>query len=181
MIVTTSPAPPSLLGQTNIERICAKARSAPLGAICEVGVYQGGSAYYLAEVARERGVELHLFDTFSGMPFADTIDSHKVGDFADTAEEAVRKAIPDAVMHVGTFPETFDAMRIGPVSFVHVDCDQYRSVRDTILAFMPVLVPGGVMVFDDWDLAGARQAIEELIPDGLTIGDGRPYYTKPTL
>ena len=47
-------------------------------AMAEVGVYKGGSAWFIAKVADERGVDLHLFDTFTGIPFHDPKDSNRI-------------------------------------------------------------------------------------------------------
>jgi len=131
--------------------------------IVEVGVFNGGSAWYLAEAARIKGDELHLFDTFSGIPFHDPNDSNVTGEFPGSYE-SVLEAIPDAHFHVGIFPETMPT-DLKSVSFVHCDCDQYRSVRPVIDIFWPLLVPGGVMAFDDMFTAGGRRAILETFPD----------------
>ena len=153
------------------------ARQAPAGLFVEVGVYQGGSAWHLAQVARERDAALHLFDTFTGTPFADPEDRDQVGSFSDTMLEAVRKAIPDAVFHPGLFPETLPADLV-EIAFVHCDCDQYRSVRAVIEHLWPRLVPGGLMVFDDDNTPGGKHAITEGIDELLEL-KGRVYARKP--
>jgi len=154
------------------------ARQTPAGCFVEVGVYQGGSAWHLAWVARERGEKLHLFDTFNGMPFADEGDQDPVGSFGETSLEAVREAIPDAVFHPGLFPATLPE-DIGPVAFVHCDCDQYRSVSAVIERLWRLVVPGGIIVFDDVDTPGGRRAIAEGIGELLEL-DGRKYARKLT-
>jgi cephalosporin hydroxylase len=157
--------PYSLVSESHLSDLEELVRSTPAGhAIVEVGVYQGGSAWYLANVARDRGDDLHLFDTFTGIPVHDENDSHQVGDFGDTSLEAVQQAIPTANFHVGIFPATMPDT-IKSVSFVHSDCDQYRSVRAVISKFWPLLVPGGVMAFDDMDTVGGARAIKEVFPD----------------
>lgn len=149
--------PESLLGAGTIASMMALARAAPSGILAEVGVYKGGSAWHLAQLGRE----LHLFDSFSGMPIADADDYHKVGDFADTSPEMVAALVPSAILHIGTFPDTLP-MNLTGFAFVHVDCDQYRSVRDSIKCLSPHMVPGGIMLFDDWQCtAGATKAISE--------------------
>ena len=88
-----------------LEMVCL-ALTTPPGPMVEVGVYQGGSAWYLARVATHRACDLHLFDTFKGQPHTSKDDHHQIGDFADTSVDAVRQAIPMAQVHVGIFPET---------------------------------------------------------------------------
>jgi O-methyltransferase len=156
--------PRSLMAEFHLSYLEMLAASTPRGAMVEVGVYKGGSAWYLSKVAQSRGDDLHLFDTFSGMPFHDPEDSNRTGEFADTSYEAVCQAVPHAIFHVGVFPETMPDS-IKSVSFVHSDCDQYRSVRAVIDTFWPIMIGGGMMVFDDMDTVGGRKAILETFPD----------------
>jgi hypothetical protein len=141
------------------------AATTPPGDIVEVGVYRGGSASVLAEVSRSKGCRLHLFDTFLGMPFAGADDKHQVGDFGDTSLRAVSELVPDALIYPGVFPSTLPATWTEPfLAFVHCDVDQYESTRSVIEHLWPMLVPGGVMWFDDCELAPAMRAIEEMLP-----------------
>lgn len=155
--------PVTLLGEASYETLKVLARQSPQGgAFAEVGVYRGGAAWGLAEIARERQVSLHLYDTFTGIPYAspEQGDSHRPGDFSDTSLEEVRRAIPDAYYHVGIFPDTLYPM--GPVAFVHCDCDQYAAVRAVCEVMHPLMMAGGIIVFDDYgSLAGATRAVEE--------------------
>jgi O-methyltransferase len=151
----------SVIAPHHLEELVDAARSAPPGDFVEVGVYRGGSAVLLAEVARATGRRLFLFDTFTGIPFRDAVDRHEVGDFSDTSLEMVREAVPDATFCVGVFPDTMPD-DIGPIALAHVDCDQYRSVHDCCAHLGPRMAPGGVMVFDDPNvLDGASQAVRE--------------------
>lgn len=158
-------APDSLINIEAIGEMCLIAASTPFwGCFVEVGVYKGGSAWHLAATARRQGRALHLFDTFTGIPFKGILDDHEVGDFSDCAAQAVRDAIPDAYVHVGVFPATIMAIGLDDIAFVHVDCDQYRSVKDCISYLWPRLICGGVMLFDDWQCTrGATRAIEDAL------------------
>jgi O-methyltransferase len=168
--------PPSLIGPPALAELMRLAEAAPNGRMVEVGVYQGGSAWCLATIAEQRGVELHLFDTFRGIPFTGILDYHRAGDFADTSVEAVRQALPTAIFHVGIFPETLpnDLDQIG---FAHIDCDQYRSVRDCIECLGPRMLPKGIMVFDDYShLDGATAAVKELLGEPPRSAGGRYHW-----
>lgn len=169
--------PESLIDEGSLGRTAELARRAPLGCFVEVGVYKGGSAWFLAEVARERGNALHLFDTFTGIPFEGPNDGNRAGEFADTSADAVRAAIPDAVVHVGIFPATLPADLHG-VAFVHCDCDQFDSVRSVIDELWPRMVPGGIMVFDDVNTRGGQAAINATFPERQEHA-GRHYVVKP--
>lgn len=172
-------APDSLIHRGQIAEMCEIARRTPDGCFVEVGVYKGGSAYHLAKVADDQGRVLHLYDTFDGIPWRrDGIDEHPVGDFADTSVDAVRAAIPTAVIHEGTFPGTLAAT--GPIAFVHVDCDQYQSVRACITELWARMVPGAVMLFDDYGLLrGATLAVDEsFVPERLEQTSGGHAYVR---
>jgi hypothetical protein len=158
----------SVINAECLHELRREAEAAPAGNFVEVGVYRGGSAQHLYEVACATGRQLYLYDTFAGMPFRDAIDVHPVGDFGDTSLTYLRKVLPLAIICVGTFPQTLGYT--GPIALAHVDCDQYRSVRDACVTLAPRMVAGGVMVFDDYnELPGARLAVDEVFGDRVEI------------
>jgi O-methyltransferase len=141
------------------------------GHVAEVGVYRGGTALLLAR-AFDGAAEVHLFDTFAGMPATDPRhDLHVAGDFQDTAESDVRRLLSrcrGVILHPGFFPGTATGLEDQVFRFVHVDVDIYRSVLDCAEFFYPRLVPGGVLVFDDYgwsSTTGAREAVDEFFTD----------------
>lgn len=159
----------SLLDEARAQTLFQLARHASglPGDFAEVGVYRGGTAYLLAHVAGDARRELHLFDTFAGMPETDSArDLHAAGDFADTSVEAVRSFVgsaPHVVFHVGLFPATTTELSGRAFALVHVDVDIARSVEDCCEFFYERLVPGGVMVFDDYGFRscpGAKSAVD---------------------
>lgn len=170
----------SEIAADTINELVEAARRAPPGDLVEVGVYKGGSASGLMDVAREQGRRLFLFDTFTGIPIADAeVDRHKVGDFGDTSLDAVRAALPDAIFKPGIFPGTLTD-DVGPIALAHVDCDQHASVSACCTTLAARMVEGGVMVFDDYDvLPGAKQAVEEAFAGRVVIsprGKARVYF-----
>lgn len=174
--------PTSLVGAGAIEDLCLIAAAAPPGCFVEFGVYQGGTAWHLAKIARQQDRLLYLYDTFTGIPCKADIDPHRIGDFSDTTLAQVMRAIPEAIYCVGTFPDTL--VNMGPIAFVHVDADQYQSIKDAIRLFVPRMVRGASIVFDDYKcLAGADQAIAEWETElGYTIAmtrNQKGWWTKP--
>jgi hypothetical protein len=134
------------------------------GCIVEVGVYKGGTAYFLDQWAQLNHRDCYLYDTFSGMPYADPGDQHRVGDFADTTLQSVKELIPHAHIVPGIFP--LSAVPMPPVAFAHIDVDQYRSYKETCTYLDPLMAPGGVMWFDDADcLDAAARAVFEMYGD----------------
>lgn len=154
---------PSAMSDASLNDMVALARTTPPGPFVEVGVWQGGSAQRLYEVAQEQRRATWLFDTFTGIPFADPVDIHKVGDFNGVDLEAIRLAMPKANIVKGIFPASLGP-RPDSIAFIHEDTDQYRSTRSVIVYLWPRLVPGGIILFDDYntsDCPGSRRAIDE--------------------
>ena len=163
-----SAGPFTLIGEDKCASLCRIAKECPDGCFVEVGVYQGGSAWHLARLAEEQGRAIYLYDTFTGIPFKSEVDVHQVGDFADCSYEAVCEAVPYATVVRGVFPDSMVPMP--PLSFAHLDCDQYESVKRSLKVLAPLMVDGGAIVLDDvWCLEGATQAMMESgLPYGVT-------------
>ncbi|MFO0735181.1 MAG: TylF/MycF/NovP-related O-methyltransferase [Labilithrix sp.] len=162
----------TLLSETRAHMLFSLARHAVQleGSFAEIGVYRGGTAYLLANVAKTKKRDLHLFDTFEGMPETDVKnDLHTAGDFADTSLESVRKFVGNsAEYHQGFFPATAAGLEDTRFSFAHVDVDIHQSVADCCSFFYPRMTPGGVMVFDDYgwtSCPGAKRAVDDYFAD----------------
>jgi predicted O-methyltransferase YrrM len=176
---------PSAVPHYIIESLVRLASKAPEGNIVEVGVYQGGTAWHLTELAKQQNRKIYLYDTFSGIPFKGDLDYHQVGDFSDTSFEKVRDALPYATVVEGIFPDS--AVEMDNIAFVHLDCDQYQSVIDSIAYLKPKMVKGGIIWFDDaigdhnyvgtpGQVNGADFAMRELYGKDFLISDcGKPY------
>jgi len=160
--------PTCVVGTDTIREIRYAASNAPRGCFAEIGVYQGGSAFHLWEIAKRQLRKLYLYDTFSGIPYKGTDDSHNAGDFADCSAEEVRTRLPGAIVVEGIFPESA-RMDMSGIAFVHLDCDQYKSYRDAIGFLLPRMARGGIMWFDDSPcLKGAAKAVSEFFtPESL--------------
>ncbi len=131
------------------------------GEFAECGVWLGGSAKVLL-----KGRPLHLFDTFMGMPDNDDPAKLPGGSFGDTSELLVREYLgSEPRIHAGKIPDTFKGLEETKFSFVHVDVDLYDSTVDCITFFLPRLVLGGMMVFDDYGFpdyyASEKRAVDE--------------------
>ncbi len=169
--------PTSLVGEHTIAEMLKHAETTPAGCFVEVGVYKGGTAWHLNELAKKQQRKLYLYDTFCGMPYRDeTVDSHRVGDFGDTTQSEVAAAIPEAIISAGIFP--LSALVMEPVAFAHLDCDQYQSVKDSVIYLLPLMVQGGIIWFDDpFCLDGATKALKELFTHYQVAECGKAYVT----
>lgn len=145
----------------------ARATTSLPGALVEVGVYQGGTLRLLADAVAGSGEPPIGFDTFAGMPATDPDrDIHLAGDFADTSVPAVRAAMAgrEVSLRQGIFPTGVDTAGLDEVRFAHIDVDIYASVLGSTEYLYPRLVPGGVIVYDDYgwtSCPGARQGVDE--------------------
>ena len=172
----------SIVAPQQVEAMCQLAATTPPGAFCEVGVYRGGSAAKLYDVALAQGRELHLFDTFRGTPVhVPGLDHHKVDNEFEALDTPglILAHLPTAKVHVGIYPATHPE-DLGDVAFIHCDCDQYDSYRGVIDRMWPCVVPGGILLFDDYPyLAGAKKAVEEsFLPGQLRPCLSRFYVIK---
>jgi O-methyltransferase len=171
------PPLPSQVGEDVIAELIERARRTPVGAFLEVGVFQGGTAWHLAKLGAEQQRELYLFDTCTGIPYSSPIDSHKVGDFSGVDVAALRNSLPGATIIPGIFPAS--AIDLPPLAFVHLDCDQYQSVRESALYLAPLMQPGGVMWFDDSPcLESAKLATREIFGDRLLLSRTNKHYVE---
>lgn len=173
----------SLVDPKTIDAMIETARGTPPGCFVEVGVYQGGTAQHLAKLAEEQSRQIFLYDTFTGIPYQGEHDLIQCGTFEDTSFEQVANAIPYATIVRGIFPESAVrlAVEMGPISFIHLDCDQYQSYKDSLHFLIPRCQPGTVIWFDDYGcLPGADKAIHEIFhPEQLLLHNtGRKTFVR---
>jgi Tfp pilus assembly protein PilF/predicted O-methyltransferase YrrM len=117
------------------------------GLILEFGVYTGGSIIYIAE--RLKNHKIYGFDSFQGLP-EDWGVTAKKGQFAVDKLPALKENIE---LVVGWFDETlptFVKQRSGPISLLHIDCDLYSSTKTIFDNLNDWIVPGTVIVFDEY-------------------------------
>jgi O-methyltransferase len=177
----------SLNARYNLYALASASALASQSDFAECGVYKGGTAKILAEIAGERPI--YLFDTFSGMPETDpSKDLHRAGDFADTSLEAVQRylsANKNAVCIPGFIPDSLRPCLNKRFSFVHIDLDIYSAISAASEFFYPRLDKGAVMLFDDYGFPscpGARLAIDEFFSDKpetpIVLNTAQAFITK---
>lgn len=142
------------------------------GAMAEVGVYEGASARLIREADPER--QLHLFDTFEGLPETQESDTahhlgpYQKGEFAcafDNVSEYLSGS-NHITIHKGLFPATAEAITGERFSFVHSDVDIYQSTKAVLEFFYPRMVPGGILITHDFVSAGGvNRAFVEFLSD----------------
>jgi len=153
------------------------------GMVAECGCFRGLSSYLLCSTLQQAdaafdGRGYRIFDSFAGLSAPsqeDAIEGEgaqvgrlrhmtRAGNFAASLDKvkAALSAFPRIEYFPGWIPAAFPKEDGVRYRFVHVDVDVYKPTRDSIEYFYPRLVPGGVIVCDDYNWPGARQAIEEV-------------------
>ncbi len=141
------------------------------GNVAECGVFRGASAYFLAQAIIREGADrtLHLFNSFEGLSEPQALDgTHWTkGDLSCGRSDVEAELAPVSSViqiHPGWIPSKFGEVGNEQFCFVHVDVDLYQPTRDAIEFFYFRLVPGGVLVCDDYGFEtcpGARRAMDE--------------------
>jgi O-methyltransferase len=161
------------------------------GAMVESGVWRGGSMQAVARTLLDRrvsGRELHLFDTFEGMPPPTEEDRRLKGppaselmasrpcsdniwaiaDLADVRAGMERTGYPDERIHYhpGRVQDTIPAQAPEQIALLRLDTDWYASTKHELAHLYHRLVPGGVLIIDDYDYwEGSRQATDEFLAE----------------
>lgn len=160
------------------------------GDVCEFGVAQGATSAVIANEMMGSSDNLHLFDSFAGLPpptAGDALidDIFKLGTmeaYAGTmanGQDQVLARLAEiefpgdrVVLHAGFFSETLKPGNGGRlpsrVRFAFVDVDLYESTSQA-LSFLAGVMPAGAMVIvHDYGFfsAGVERAVGEAIPTG---------------
>jgi hypothetical protein len=161
------------------------------GDIIEFGCYRGGSAIFMASLAKRYLPHARVWglDTFEGMPETDPkVDLHGHGDFNNTDLSTLNAYVktidlPNLQFVKGLFEHTMDSVlaRAQKLVIAHIDCDIQSAVTYTWNGVKPRMVPAGYVVFDDAtesSCLGATEAVErELIQkEGLCSEQIYPHY-----
>lgn len=119
----------------------------PNALICEFGVFSGETINFLAHQLAEKRV--YGFDSFEGLPEA-WRDGFPKGAFK-------RNDLPNVAENVELVQGYFDkslapflAAHSGPAAFLHIDCDLFSSTRTIFETFSDRIIPGTVLVFDEY-------------------------------
>lgn len=135
------------------------------GALAEVGVFRGGSARLICEAKGDR--DLHLFDTWDGLPDPTEADSGSVfrsHEYSASMETTIKYLSGYTGVHFyrGLFPATADPIRELKFSFAHLDVDLHVATASALEFFYSRMSRGGViMCHDYYNSPGVRTAVDE--------------------
>jgi len=129
-----------------LEAFCL-AQSPSQGLVLEFGVWSGTTINRIAAQVAPRIA--HGFDSFEGLP-EDWREGYEKGVFARTALPEVADTV---ALHVGWFDRTLPGFldaHPGPAAFIHMDCDLYSSTQTVLSQLRDRIVPGTVIMFDEY-------------------------------
>jgi len=144
-----------------------------VGDFAEIGVYQGRTAKLLDMISKFSHIQrtLHLYDTFQGILNSDkNIYIHQNREF--TADfESVKNYLgtENIEYHIGLFPLTFGENN-RYFAFVHSDTDTYFGAINSLKAFAPLMISGGIILLDDYQWV-CCPGIEKAVKEFLAIND----------
>ncbi|MFG3225155.1 TylF/MycF/NovP-related O-methyltransferase [Kitasatospora sp. NPDC048194] len=166
------------------------------GAIVELGCYRGAMALWMRCVLDSLGDsqrEIHVFDSFAGMPAPGTKDSDHLaeGDLRSTPQDVLdthaRWNRTPPTIHPGWFEQTIPGELPSTIALAYLDGDFYDSTLTGLRACVPRLAPAGTLLLDDyadtavnpkaWDgLPGVKRAADDFFgtppPIEVLVGDG---------
>lgn len=159
------------------------------GAVVECGVWRGGSMHAFARALDAAGAherDLYLFDTYAGMTAPGPRDRRGDGRAAsdllasygkksrvwayasleDVREGFAQVPYPQERLHFiqGPVEQTIPGEAPERIAVLRLDTDWYESTAHELAHLYDRLVPGGVLLLDDygwWD--GSREAVDEFL------------------
>lgn len=178
------------------------------GDIVECGVGHGASLMILSVLAEDENKQRKLwgFDSFEGFPQPSAEDKSnrnpQEGEWSDTSIEFIANlfqefGIPSSyfdsqiVLMKGFFNESLKKYIGEKIALLHLDVDLYQSYKDCLTQLYDKVVPGGIILFDEFldtkslsAFPGASQAILEFFNDKQACferdgNSGRFYFRKP--
>jgi len=140
------------------------------GAVAECGCWKGLSSFILNTKLDTGGEGYHIFDSFEGISQPARGDKHSKGDLACSIEK-VRENLagfPSIEYHRGWIPESLNQEPERLYRFVHIDLDLPDPTAGAFRYFSKRMVPGGIIVCDDYGSTGwvgTKDAVDRFIAD----------------
>lgn len=177
------------------------------GDIVECGVGHGKSLFFLVCLSKmeNRGRKIWGFDSFEGFPSPtqqdESIRKSVAGEWGRTSVALVEDIVTSGGIDTdyvrsnltlipGFFEASLDKYRGDGIALLHVDCDLYESTKEVLRQLYERIVPGGVVLFDEYlgldhiKFPGPQQAIDEFFGDQKSNfkrdeATGKYYFVKP--
>jgi len=179
------------------------------GEIVECGCWKGLSSYLMCNYLRQMdssfdGASYHIIDSFEGLSEPTPKDFikrslidekgdrkgsyFKKGGAYSSQLEVVTEVLnefPGIKFNQGWIPECLNGMPDMRVRFLHIDVDLYEPTIGALNYFHPKMVPGGIIVCDDYGSLywpGAQMAVEEFSEKNnlnfISLSSGQVVFIK---
>ena len=154
------------------------------GDFVECGVWRGFSSAVLARYLDFGTVDktYYLYDTFAGIPAGYDTEKHDSPLFAKAGlyEQVVERFRPYPNVRIvrGTVPESFQEACPEKVAFLHLDMNSSKSEIAALDVLFDRIVPGGMIVFDDYGWTAYRR--QQLTEDEFMGKRGYRILELPT-
>jgi Macrocin-O-methyltransferase (TylF) len=119
------------------------------GLVAEFGVNSGGTINFIAK--KKPHAAVHGFDSFEGLPEDWSGNAMAAGYF--NRQGKLPKVAGNVTLHAGWFDRSlprFMPTTNATAAFLHIDCDLYSSTVTIFEHLGPRIVPGTVLVFDEY-------------------------------
>tara|TARA_Y100000590_G_C15456346_1_gene914710 strand:+ start:29 stop:814 length:786 start_codon:yes stop_codon:yes gene_type:complete len=155
------------------------------GDVCEFGVAQGKTSKLIGYIINDIDKKLYLFDSFKGLPKPSKEDQLKddifnlknISNYEGKMSHEEYKVVNELnyikfnkkklIINKGFFnKENINKFNIPKeISFVYLDFDFYEPTKDVLNLISNILVPGGIIIVDDYDFfsTGVKTAVDEWI------------------
>jgi O-methyltransferase len=170
------------------------------GDLLEAGIWRGGVVIFMAAYVGVFGMtdrRVYGADSFHGLPkpdrryLVDEHDEHHTVQYLAVSEADVKKyfaayRVPmDQVQLVpGYFEDTLPDLDVEELALLRLDGDMYSSTIQTLEALYDKVVSRGFVIVDDFELKGARSAVEDFFearaerPEWIKIDAASAYFRK---
>lgn len=130
---------------------------------CQFGVFRGATARVFEAVIPPDRI-LHLFDSFEGLPEEWVQGGWKQGHFKVPVDKVPLFDPSRVQVHRGWFNNTvpiFRSTHDDSLAFLHIDSDLYSSAIDVLDGLNELIVPGTVLLFDEFFMLANGKVSED--------------------
>ena len=150
------------------------------GDLVECGVYRGGNILGMMEYCRSHAMQRDVFayDTFTGMtphgendvsctgglPGQDTLCACSLKEFSQNVARSVEMDCVSLHVVCGDVADTLNIEAHLPksIALLRLDTDWYASTKKELEVLYPRVVPGGIVIVDDYGhWRGSKKAVDE--------------------
>jgi len=122
------------------------------GLYAEFGVFRGESINHMASVLQARNLTIYGFDSFEGLKEDWRGTWYRAGHFS--LQGQLPKVLPNVTLIKGWFDATVPPFLAAhpnqPFAFLHLDADTFESTTQLLALLKDRIVPGTVIIFDEY-------------------------------